>query len=418
MDSSVETTSERLIDWPGSGVTRVPYQVYDDPKIFAFENQAIFRGRTWNFLGLEAEIPNPGDYKTTYIGETPVILCRDDAGEIQAHVNRCAHRGALLCLNQTGNRKTFTCVYHNWSYDLQGKLVGVAFRNGVKGKGGMSESFDPAQHGLERIRVTSFSGLVFATFADGMPAIEDYLGTDMAANIARIFNRPVKIIGQYSQHLRNNWKLIIENFRDTYHASILHLFYGTFGLNRLSMEGGVLMDDAGWHHLSYSKVATDDIRGTEYEGGKLASIRDGLELNEAAFADFYPEFDDGITTAIQTIFPTLAVQQIQNCLGIRHLVPRGVGNCELFWTLIGYEDDDEILDRVRLRQSNLVGPAGYVSLEDGAIVNFVQRGIKGHPGASSVIEMGGDEVAASRNSRATETSVRGFWKAYREVTGF
>lgn len=418
MDTVVSETGRPALNWPGTGVTRVPYRVYQDADIFAYENRAIFRGPTWNFLTLEAEIPEPGDFKTSFVGSIPVIVCRDRDGEIRAMVNRCAHRGALVCLDPRGNRKSFTCVYHNWSYDLQGNLTGLAFRNGIKGQGGMPDSFDVAEHGLEQLRVTSFSGLVFGTFHPDTPPIADYLGPDMATNISRVFNRPVKVLGQYSQYLRNNWKLIVENFRDSYHASILHLFYGTFGLNRLSMEGGVLMDDAGWHHLSYSKVATDEITGTEYEGGKLPNMRQGLELNEAGFADFYPEFDDGITTAIQTIFPSLAVQQIQNSLGVRHIVPRGVDGCEIFWTLVGYADDDAELDKIRLRHSNLIGPAGYVSLEDGAIVGMVDRGIRGHDDSASVVMMDGDGVAASRSGRATEASVRGFWKAYRETTGY
>lgn len=417
MDHSIELPNEPLVQWPDEGVTRVPFQVYTDPAVYAHENLTVYRGRTWNFLALEAEIPEPGDFKLSYVGPTPVIVCRGRDGKLNAMVNRCSHRGSMLCFEPCGNRKVFTCAYHNWSFNLEGDLVGVAFRNGVKGEGGMPDDFDTADHNLEQLQVESFCGLIFGTFQSDMPSVEDYIGPDMAANIRRIFNRPIKIIGQYSQMLENNWKLIFENFRDSYHASILHLFFGTFGLNRLSMEGGIKMDDQGWHSLSYSKIATDDTSDTEYEGGKLANIRDGVQLNCPEFAEFYPEFEDGITTAIQTIFPTLAVQQIQNCLAVRQLVPRSVETCELFWTIFGYADDTEELDKIRARQSNLGGPAGYVSMEDGAAVNFVQRGIKGQQNTNGVIELGGSAVAPS-TTRTTETTVRGFWKAYRETTGF
>jgi anthranilate 1,2-dioxygenase large subunit/terephthalate 1,2-dioxygenase oxygenase component alpha subunit len=279
----------------------------------------------------------------------------------------------------------------------------------------MPEDFDMAEHGLERLRVETHSGLVFGTFSDEVADLATYLGPDMCAYISRVFNRPVRIIGQYSQLLRNNWKLMMENVRDSYHGTILHMFYNTFGLNRLSMEGGITMDDRGWHHISYSKIATDDITGTDYATGKIHNMRDGLELADRSVATFVPEFDDGISTQIQSIFPTLLVQQVQNCLGIRYLVPRGVDRSELFWILVGYEDDTPEMTEVRRRQANLVGPAGYISMEDGAVLDFVQRALREQPDQSSVVEMGGKEVDIRINHRVTESSVRGYWKAYRET---
>ena len=405
------------LTWPAEGLTRVPYRVYDDPQVYAREQSSIFRGRTWNYLGLDCEIPKPGDYRLNFVGETPVILCRGRDGSVQAMVNRCAHRGSLLCFEKQGNRKVFTCVYHNWSYDLKGNLVGVAFRNGVRGRGGMPDNFDPARHGLERLRVATYRGIHFGTFSGDTPAIEAYLGPLMCRYIDRIYGRPMRVIGQYSQYLKNNWKLVMENVRDPYHASILHLFFGSFGLSRHSMKGEALMDDTGWHHIVYTKRATDDIRGTEYEGGQLANLKADLELADPRLLESWPEFEDGITNMVQTVFPTVTFQQISNCLGVRHLVPRGPDACELFWTLLGYEDDEDWKTRIRARQANLVGPAGLISLEDGLVTNFVQRGISGGKAEdTSVVELGGRAVESTED-RVTETTIRGFWKGYREVMG-
>ena len=139
--------------WPGHDVSRVPFQVYTDPAIYEAEQRLIFQGPTWNLLGVEAEIPNPGDYKTTYVGAAPVILTRDETGTINALLNRCAHKGSLVCYKPCGNARELTCVYHNWVYDLRGKLTGVAFKRGVGGKGGLTEEFDQSEHGLTRLRV-------------------------------------------------------------------------------------------------------------------------------------------------------------------------------------------------------------------------------------------------------------------------
>src|SRR5262249_44364207 len=152
-----------------------------DPEIYALEQQRLYRGPVWNFLCLECEIPNPGDYKTTWVGDTPVIAVRADDGSISALVNRCAHKGALLCYKPCGSVREFECVYHNWVYDLKGNLTGVAFKRGVGGKGGLAADFDQKQHGLERLRLETYRGLVFGTFSDATSPFRDYIGAELVA---------------------------------------------------------------------------------------------------------------------------------------------------------------------------------------------------------------------------------------------
>lgn len=401
--------------WPDEGLRRVPYRVFDSEAVFAEEQARIFRGATWHYLGLECEVPEPCDYKLNFIGSTPIIICRGRDGEVRAFVNRCAHRGALLCFENRGSAKVFTCVYHNWSFDLEGKLVGVAFERGVKGVGGMPADFDRADHGLEPVRVTTRGGVIFGTLSEATPPLEEYLGEVMTEYFDRLFHRPLRVIGHYVQGLRNNWKLVMENVRDPYHASILHLFFGSFGLSRHTMEGAGLLDDKGWHHIVYTKRSTDDITGSEYADGSLPSMKSHISLADPSLLDEWPEFEDGITNLVQTVFPTVTFQQITNCLGVRHLVPKSAGESELVWTLFGYEDDEDWQTEIRRTQANLVGPAGLISLEDGAVTNFVQRGIAGRDGLeSAVVELGGDSVESSSN-RVTEATIRGFWKGYREV---
>ena len=124
------------LHWPEGGSTRVPYRVFSDEEIYALEQEKIFRGPVWNFLCMEFDVAEPGDFKTTFVGETPIIVTRDRDGALHALVNRCAHKGALVCLKDKGNSPTLTCVYHSWNYTLDGRLRGLAFKNGVGGKGG------------------------------------------------------------------------------------------------------------------------------------------------------------------------------------------------------------------------------------------------------------------------------------------
>jgi phenylpropionate dioxygenase-like ring-hydroxylating dioxygenase large terminal subunit len=400
--------------WPEAGLSRVPFRLFADPAIYAEEQKRIFRGPVWNFLCLEIEIPNPGDWRLGVVGETPIVVTRDEHGEIHAMVNRCAHKGALVCLQQRGNAKALTCVYHSWTYNLAGQLQSVAFRHGLRGKGGMPEDFETAQHRLEKLRIETFCGIVFGTFSDATPAVEEFLGDTMARMIRRNLGRPYRLLGVHSQMIHNNWKLYAENVRDSYHATLLHTFYTTFKVNRLDMDGGMLLSDCGRHSISYAKRATLQ-QAEEYRD--VHSAQYGNALHGPHLLDSFTEFDDGITHAIQTVFPTMAVQHTLNSLAVRFFTPRGLDKTELFWMYLGYADDDETKTRMRTRQSNLTGSAGLVSLEDGCINEFVQRGTRGSEDVAAVLEMGGRDVASSDGSRATETAIRGFWQGYRALMG-
>ena len=111
---------DRGISWPSNGLSEVPFRVYTDPEQYALEQEWIFKGRTWNYLCLAAEIPEPGDWVATTLGEVRVIVARGSDRAINAFVNRCAHRGNLLCLTERGHGSEINCVYHGWTYDLEG----------------------------------------------------------------------------------------------------------------------------------------------------------------------------------------------------------------------------------------------------------------------------------------------------------
>src|SRR5690606_32951031 len=145
---------------------------------------------------------------------------------------------------------SITCVYHAWNYRLDGTLRSVAFKNGVNGKGGMPDDFDEGQFRLRPLRVEVFAGIVWGTLSDTVEPLEAFLGERTAAFLKRTFNRPVKVLGRHTQIIHNNWKLYAENVRDSYHATLLHTFYTAFKVNRLDMDGGILLSDSKWHHIS------------------------------------------------------------------------------------------------------------------------------------------------------------------------
>jgi anthranilate 1,2-dioxygenase large subunit len=398
--------------WP-EGLTRIPYWLFQRQSIYRDEQKQIFQGEAWNYLCLERDIAEPGDFRRTFVGDTSVIVARHEDGEIYAFENRCAHRGALIALDDHGkNKKDFSCVYHAWTYDLQGNLVGVAFKDGVKGKGGMDKSFCMEEHHPRKLRVAVVHGLVFGSFSDDVDPIEDYLGEEVLSRIERVLGgrKPV-VIGRFTQALPNNWKLYMENVKDSYHASILHLFFTTFEMNRLSMKGAIIVSENGGHHVSYSAIDRAAERDAEYSKQNLRSESE-YRLADPTLLQGFDEFHDDTTLQILSVYPTFVLQQIQNAVAVRQIVPRGTDKTDLHWTILGFEDDTPEQRLVRLKQTNLVGPAGYISMEDGCVGGFVQRGVAGASEEQAVLEMGG-ALAESSESRVTEASIRGFWKAYR-----
>src|SRR5580692_4755020 len=403
--------------WPAEGLTRVPYRVFQTEASYTAEQQRIFHGPSWHYLALEVEVAEPGDFRTTRVGDTPVIVTRDSDGEIYAFENRCAHRGALICLDSQGKgKKDFSCVYHAWTYDRKCNLTGIAFKDGVKGKGGMPDTFRMQDHGPRKLRIALLHGLIFGSFSEQVPPIEDYLGEEISSRIERVLGgrKPV-VLGRVTQVLPNNWKLYMENVKDSYHASILHLFFTTFELNRLSQKGAIIVDESGGHHISYSAIDTSAQKDAEYAKQQLRS-ESQYKLADPSLLQGFDEYKDGVTLQILSVFPTFVLQQIQNAIAVRQIVPRAIDKTDLNWTYLGFADDTPEQRLTRLKQANLVGPAGYISMEDGCVGGFVQRGIAGASTEEAVLEMGGFE-AESSESRVTEASVRGFWKAYRNNMG-
>lgn len=167
------------------GLTRVPYWVYRDPEVARDEQTRVFEGSAWHYLCLEIDVPETGDYRTTMMGAMPVVVVRADDGEIVAFENRCAHRGALICLEDAGKVKDFQCVYHSWRYDLRGNLTSIAFRRGVNGKGGMPDDFQMEAHGPRKLRTAVLCGLVFGTLAQDGPSLEATIGPEVLVRLRR-----------------------------------------------------------------------------------------------------------------------------------------------------------------------------------------------------------------------------------------
>ncbi len=402
-----------LRTWPAEGYTRAPYWAYTDPGIYAREQAQIFRGKSWHYLGLEAEVPESGNFKTTYIGEQSVVLTRAEDGSLHAVVNRCAHRGNMVCREAFGSAKKLYCVYHAWSYNLQGDLTHAAFSKGLRGEGGLPPDFDMAEHGLQKLRVATICGLVFANYSAETEPLEEWLG-DVAAGIRRVLVKPLKVLGYDTQCIHANWKGYHENPRDSYHANILHTFYATFGLSRQSQESGMVLDKSGRHVYFYTKAGTEK-NDTAYNAtsADLRSQNDALRLEDPSILKWQDEFGDGVSIQILTTYPSFVLHQIANSLATRQLLPKGPGQADLVWTYFGFADDDATTTQRRLLQGNLAGSAGLVSVEDAAVCEMMQRAFGDGQMGESFMEMGGRTLESGGSSKHSERAIRNFWHNYR-----
>jgi len=395
--------------------TRVPYWIFSDPETYRREQERIFEGPFWSYVALEAEIPNQGDFIRAEIGEKPVIVLRDETGAINVLANRCAHRGVAFCHRETGNVAELVCPYHQWTYDLRGRLIGVPFRRGYQGQGGMPDAFAPDQHGLQALAVATRGGVVFASFDHAVEPLEAYLGPLMLHYFDRVFTgRPLTVLGRTRQRIPGNWKLMVENIKDPYHGSLLHVFLVSFGLYRLDQKSKVEMDPTGRHATLSSR------RGEQVDNDatrQMRSFKPRFTLADTRLLDPVKEFAGDETVAVQTLWPNLIVQQQSNTLAMRRIVTRGPGAFDLAWTFFGYADDSPEMRQRRLRQANWMGPSGFVSVDDSEVLTIAQQGIAAWPDREALHMLGGSAVR-NEDHMVTETAVRGFYRYYRQVMGF
>jgi anthranilate 1,2-dioxygenase large subunit len=408
------TSFERRYVWPDNDLSIIPDWVYTDQSIYEREIERIFHGRTWNYVALEAEVEKPGDFIRSNVGPTAVVVARAEDGSINVFENRCSHRASEFCRELSGSAKEFVCPYHQWTYDLKGNLIGIPFRRGVGGKGGMPADFKAEDNGARKLNVTTHRGVVFASYADGMESLADYLGPEVLREFEATFDgRKPKVLGHYRHSLLGNWKLYHENLKDPYHATLLHTFLVTFGLMVVGNRSLMLADKSGRHGVMAS--AKSDAKAIAGDAKKeMRAFKEGMTLRESGFMNFIEEFDSPWSVTMATIWPNLIVQREMNTLGVRQIVPDGPHEFIMKWTMFGFEGDNEEMTRHRLRQGNLMGPAGYLGLEDNEAIKFVQDGMRRVPGGQHVVKLDPDTTGTS-DTLISEAAIRAMYKHWREA---
>jgi salicylate 5-hydroxylase large subunit len=404
--------------WDQPGSSRIPFWAYTDTELYKRELERFFYQNHWCYVGLEAEIPNHGDFKRTVVGERSVVMVRREDGGISVVENVCAHRGMQFCRERHGNKKELVCPYHQWNYNLNGDLQGVPFRRGVKqdGKvnGGMPKDFKTEENSLTKLKVATRGGVVFASFDHDVEPLEDFLGPEILSYFDRLFNgRQLKILGYNRQRIPGNWKLMQENIKDPYHPGLLHTWFVTYGLWRADNKSALRMDPQFRHAAMISTRGTGGQKAEVTAG--VTSFKESMEIEDKRLLDIVPEaWWGGPTAVMMTVFPSVIFQQQVNSVSTRHIQPNGEGSFDFVWTHFGFEDDTDEMTQRRLIQANLFGPAGFVSADDGEVIEFSQQGFEQKPFHRALAELGGT-VCEDTEHMVTETLIRGMYNYWRKV---
>jgi len=392
---------------------RVNREVMTDTGVFARERDKIFN-KVWLYIGHETELKKRNDFSTRTVAGRPLIFARDAQGAIRVWVNSCPHRGAMLCRESRGNRRFMTCFYHGWSFSSSGEVVSIpddaSYGAGFARPGLASPS-----------RVESYRGFVFVSFNPDVEALPTYLAgareyLDLVADQSEVGMEVLAGTHEYS--VRANWKLLVENSYDGYHAVSTHQRYfemvsAAYGSNRLAHRASsrgvdlgnghaVLASDAGGNAIFGRPLSAAALAERERRWDRLRERRGGAWIDRLA------------GTRIMGIFPNLVVIDLVMGVLIRKIDPVTPDYMEVTaWELAPPEEGPELR---RQRLDNFLtfwGPGGLGSPDDVEALETCQRSF------AASREMGWSDISRGMNKAAPtgadELQMRTWWRRWNEL---
>jgi salicylate 5-hydroxylase large subunit len=205
-----------------------------------------------------------------------------------------------------------------------------------------------------------------------------------------------------------------ENIKDPYHASLLHVFFVTFGLFRADQKSATEVDPTGRHGILITRTGKQEVNDVT---SGMRTFRGDIKLADPRILDPVPEFPGEDTVGMITVFPSVVLQQNANSVSVRQIVPTGPSGFDFHWTHWCYADDPPEMRLRRTRQATLFGPAGFVSADDSEIIEMNQQGFAQYPEEEALVIMGGRGVE-SVDHMVTEVGIRGMYRYWREAMGF
>lgn len=375
--------------WPAK-YSQIPKEIFHRDDVFHEELQRIFYGPEWHPVAHVAEVPDPGAFKTFTLGNAPIIIVHGQDGRVRVFLNSCPHRGNQLETCARGTARKLECPYHRWTFDTDGSLLGAP------GMADFPADFSKAAFGLTELRSETFRGLVFTTFASDIPPLERYLG-EAQPYLERILgDGRLQLLGYQKVFFDTNWKEYGDN--DHYHPPLLHQAFRL--LKWQGADGSSWMTEYG--HLT-NEVNLTIPNATFLNDPSLVEVRGG----------------EPARSTIVALFPVNAAFRHLNAINIRFAIPHSPHKTEVHYAYFAQEDDDAALAKHRLRQgANLLGPSGFITLEDGAVFNRLHRG-SATPGNVEFQKGVTGPITAPVPVNSHDEAVNLVkWERYRQIMGF
>ena len=409
---------------------RVHGRLYYDPAIFDEELEKIWY-RQWVYVGHESEVAKPGDYVTRLLGLQPVIIVRDKEGAIQLLLNRCRHRGNLVCDSGRGNTQEFRCIYHGWTYSPTGALLGAPY------SAAYGTSFRKEDYGLAKVpRVGSYRGFLFASLHPTGISLDEHLGYAKGLIDQFVELSPEGEVelsaGTQKQRYRGNWKMQVENAVDNYHTTFIHqtandlmkLRSGVDLSQTTSEQSPALSRYLGGGHALF------DFRPLQRQLGKVLNLSNQTRANGATGArQAYREamekrygkeraqeiLQDGPPHGY--IFPNLIFIQLQ----VRRIQPVSASETSVYYQPALLKGAPAEINTARLREHEwFFGPAGFGSPDDVEIFERQQLALQARVNEWLVLRRGLhrerlEEGGVRTSHIADEGHIRGIWQHYQQL---
>jgi len=404
---------------------RVHTDLYTDPDILADEFDKIFH-RGWVYVGHIGEIPKPGDFRLKKIGRQPIIMVRDENGEVRLLLNRCRHRGSTVCQVEAGNAKAFRCAYHGWTYRNNGELAGVTYQEGYGG------SLRKEEFGLLQVpRMELYRGFVFGSLSPAGITLDDHLGGPAKEQIDLFVDlSPEGEIlvgaGVHKFDYPANWKFQLENAMDGYHPNFTHQTF----LDMIQEQIGVRPDAFNGNSSGESRdlgnghVMLDYRRYNREYAERIRSVLPTIPADEDYRSRMIERYGAERTAEILNaggthalIFPNLILIGVQ----IRVPQPLAVDHTEVTLYPTTLKGVSAELNGARLRgHEAFFGPAGMGQPDDVEMFARIQEGIQVDLDPWILISRGmhrerRDNDGTLVGHATDEVTLRGIWSHYLKV---
>ncbi|CAJ62046.1 MULTISPECIES: aromatic ring-hydroxylating oxygenase subunit alpha [Frankia] len=402
---------------------RVHGSVYTSQEVYDQEMDRIFRNG-WVFVAHDSEVPEPGDYVTRRIAGEPWIVVRGKDGEVRVLANRCTHRGNRLCNADAGNSSSFRCPYHGWTFSNDGHLTGVPMRDGY---GSSFHAVRDAMGLAPASAVDSYGGFVFASLNPPAITLREHLGNSTVALDRLLALSPTGELnlraGWMKHDMRCNWKMVMENNVDGYHALFTHAsVYDAVKPAKVShvpSKVEVYVRDLGNGHSEidyakeYTRLDEEFIWFGRIRREKLPQYVAAMEEARGP-ADTHRAFVVGPPHTL--IFPNLFLAE----MNIMTVEPLGPGRAIAYTTPALIPGADEVNEKTLRRSEGAMGPAGFLIADDGEIGARNQLGLAAGSPEWVVLRRGEesditDETGIVNHDKSAETPQRGWWKHWSQV---